>query len=312
VNFLTGMVERLVSSTVLLLHVLIVGFGAWLAFHKRISIGTLVTFESVFWELSYNIGYLSQFLPEAIQAAGAIQHMQELLDEAPLIEDAPGAVELPHFEREIVFENVSFGYGGGRGLRDVSLCIPRGAKVVLAGPSGSGKSTLLSLLLRLYDPQRGAVKIDGRDVRSVTRQSLRAQMAVVFQESFLFNATMAENIRLGKPGATDEEVRNAARAAEIHDFIESLPEGYDTMAGERGGRMSGGQRQRMAIARALVRDPAILILDEATSALDAATADAVLATLRRVSAGRTVIMATHRVESVVDADFVFKLGEAGA
>jgi ATP-binding cassette, subfamily B, bacterial len=317
VNFLSAMVERSVTTAVLLLHLLILGFGAWLAFHKRITIGTLVTFESVFWELSYNIGYISQFFPEVMQAAGSIRHMNELFAEKPRINDANDAIALPRLQREIVFDRVTFGYNGtDRHLSNLSFHIPRGSRVAIVGPSGSGKSTILNLILRLYEPVEGSVTIDGYDLRKVTRESLLSQIAIVFQESFLFHTTIRENIRLGKPDASDAEVEAAARAAEIHDFIESLPLGYDTNAGERGSLMSGGQRQRIAIARALVRDPAILLLDEATSALDHATEAAILATLRRAAAGRTVISVTHRLSSAVDADIVLvmaggELVEAG-
>jgi ATP-binding cassette subfamily B protein len=308
VNFLSAMVERSVATAVLL-HLIILGFGAWLAFHKRISIGTLVTFESVFWELSYNIGYISQFFPEVMQAAGSIRHMNELFAEKPAINDAPGAVDLPRLQRDIVFSHVSFGYTeGDRHLNDLSFRIPRGARAAIVGPSGSGKSTILNLILRLYEPVKGSVKIDGSDLRNVTRESLLSQVAIVFQESFPFNTTIRENIRLGRLDATDEDVEAAAKGAEIHDFIEGLPLGYDTNAGERGILMSGGQRQRIAIARAIIRDPAILLLDEATSALDHATEPAILATLRRAAAGRTVILVTHRLSSAVDADMVLVMG----
>jgi ATP-binding cassette subfamily B protein len=302
------MTERSVSMVVLLLHLLILGFGAWLAFGKRISIGTLVTFESVFWELSYNIGYISQFLPDVMEAAGAIQHMNVLLEQRPLIEDRPGATALPRPQREIAFEDVTFSYTGEQaGLRNVSFRIPCGSKVGIVGPSGSGKSTVLNLILGLYDPTRGRVTIDGRDVREVARDSLCAQIGVVFQESFLFNTSIRENIRLGRPDAADADVESAARSAEIHDFIESLPHGYDTIAGERGNLMSGGQRQRIAIARAIIRDPAILLLDEATSALDPPTETAILATLNRLAAGRTMIFATHRLAAMAEADILFVL-----
>ncbi len=313
VNFLSAMVERSVSMAVLLLHLAILGFGAWLAFQKQITIGTLITFENVFWELSYNIGYVSQFFPEVMQAAGSIRHMRELFDETPGIADAPDAVPLPRFHDEIVFERVSFGYTPeARHLRKLSFRIPQGARVAIVGRSGSGKSTILNLLLRLYEPSEGAITIDGLDLRKVTRESLRSQIGVVFQDSFLFNTSIRENIRLGCPEASDADVEAAARAAEIHDFIAGLPQGYDTNAGERGSLMSGGQRQRICIARALVRDPAILLLDEATSALDPATESAIWATLRRAGQGRTVIFVTHRTAAAADADLVLRLRDGGA
>jgi ATP-binding cassette subfamily B protein len=166
---------------------------------------------------------------------------------------------------------------------------------------------MVALLLRLHDPTAGAVKIDGQDVRTYTRDSLRAQIAVVFQDNFLFDMSIRDNIRLGNLTATDAEVEAAAQAAEIHRFIQSLPHGYDTMVGERGVRLSGGQRQRIAIARALVRNPAILILDEAASALDQATEAAINRTLKKVSQGRTVISVTHRLTSVTDSDMIYVL-----
>jgi ATP-binding cassette subfamily B protein len=308
VNFLAAMAERSVTTAVLLLHLLILGFGAWLAFGKQITIGTLVTFESVFWELSYNIGFIGEFLPGVMESAGAIEHMEELLEEESGVEDEAGAPDLPRMAHEIRFDDVCFSYTGDRlQLKKLNLRIPRGAKVGIVGPSGSGKSTVLSLILRLYDPASGRVTIDGHDLRDVTLGSLREQIGVVFQESFLFNASIRENIRLGKPGATDTEVEAAARAAEIHDYIQSLPQGYDTHAGERGGLMSGGQRQRIAIARAIIRNPAILVLDEATSALDPATENAILTTLDRLAAGRTMIFATHRLACLERADSVFEL-----
>jgi ATP-binding cassette subfamily B protein len=168
---------------------------------------------------------------------------------------------------------------------------------------------VLSLLLRFYDPSDGTVLFDGRDIRAATQASLRAQMAVVFQENVLFNTTIRENIRVGRPEATDAEVEAAARAAEIHDFIAGLPGGYETLTGERGGRLSGGQRQRIAIARAMLREPAVLLLDEATSALDPAAEAAVNATIARLARGRTVIAVTHRLASVTDADQIFVMAE---
>jgi ATP-binding cassette subfamily B protein len=306
VNFFSGMSDRSVSMAVLLLHVAIIGTGALLAFDSRISIGTLVTFEGVFWELSYNIERVSQFFPVVVGAAGGIGHINELLARQPTVTDKPDAGTLPRLRHEIAFENVTFAFGAERSpLKNMNLRIPCGCTVGLIGPSGSGKSTLLNLMLRLYDPTSGCIRIDGRDIRHFRRESLCAQIGVVFQESFLFNLSIRENIRLGKQDATDDEVRAAARAAEIHDFILSLPQGYATSVGERGALLSGGQRQRIAIARAIIRDPAILILDEATSALDPITERAVLSTLRRLSAGRTTIFATHRETAMADADLLF-------
>ncbi len=312
VAFLSEMVERSVHTAVLLLHIGILGFGAWLTFHQRISIGTLIAFESVFWDLSYNIGWFSQFIPTMIHSAGSIQHIEDLLGEAPRGGDAPHAEPLPRPTRDIMFEDVSFAYEGNRSvLRNVSLTIPVGASIGVVGASGSGKSTFLNLLLNLYDPTSGTIRIDGHDLREVERDSIRSHIGVVFQESILFNTSIRENIRLGKPDATDAEVIAAARAAEIHDFIVKLPQGYETTVGERGGRLSGGQRQRIAIARAIIRDPAILVLDEATSALDPRTEAAILSTVKKLAKGRTVVTVTHRLNTVTDADriLVFDKGK---
>ena len=175
------------------------------------------------------------------------------------------------------------------------------------GPSGSGKSTILNLLVRFYDPTSGVVTMDGQDLRRVTQQSLRGQIGTVFQDTFLYNASVRENITLGKLDATDEEVEAAARGAEIHDFVMTLPQGYDTPVGERGGQLSGGQRQRIAIARALLHDPEILVLDEPTSALDPQTEAAINATLREQGRGRSVVTVTHRLSSVTEADRIFVL-----
>jgi len=211
---------------------------------------------------------------------------------------------------------VSKVYGKGQGavaaLREVSAGIPRGSFTAVMGPSGSGKSTLLNLILRLYMPNEGRVTIDGVDIRRVTRESLRRSMAVVFQENMLFNMSIRENIRLGKEGATDDEVEQAARKAEIHQHIMSLPQKYDTIVGERGETLSGGQRQRIAIARAIVRDPAVLLLDEATSALAQTTEAAINRTLLKVAKGRTMIFSTHRLTSVVEMDEIIVISGGNA
>ncbi len=305
-GFLNSLLERSANFGFHFLQVLVLGVGGYLAWRKQISIGSLAAFQTLFLNLSYSLSYVTQYVPSLIQAAGAMRHINELLDEAPQVEDAPDAAALPRLARELALREVTFSYAGQQAsLENVSLVIPAGASVALVGPSGSGKSTVINLVLRFYDPARGAVLLDNADLRRGMQQSLRAQCGIVFQESFLFNTTIRENIRLGRAGAADAEVEAAARAAEIHDLITSWPEGYDTMVGERGGRLSGGQRQRVAIARAMVRNPAILILDEATSALDPATEAAMNATLSRVSRDRTVLTVTHRLEAATGCDILF-------
>jgi ATP-binding cassette subfamily B protein len=303
--FLSTMVERTVTISVLLLHLVVLAIGAYLATKGQITIGTFVTFESAFWEVSYNIAHLMHFIPVSIQAAAAVRHIQELLDEPTRgADDRPGAPDLPRITNDITFDRVTFQYEGSETpvLDNFSLKLKVGKTIAIVGPSGSGKSTLLNLILRLYTPDEGRVTIDGVDIRRVTRESLRKSMAVVFQENMLFNMSIRENIRLGKEGATDEEVEQAARKAEIHRYIMSLPQKYDTLVGERGDTLSGGQRQRIAIARAIVRNPSVLLLDEATSALDQTTEAAINKTLMKLAKGRTMIFSTHRLTSVVDMD----------
>ncbi len=302
--FLSTMVERTVTISVLLLHLVVLAIGAYLATKGQITIGTFVTFESAFWEVSYNIAHIMHFIPVSITSAAAVRHIQELLDEPTRGADRPGAPDLPRVSHDVSFERVTFQYEGSETpvLDNFSLKLDVGKTIAVVGPSGSGKSTLLNLILRLYVPDEGRITIDGVDIRKVTRDSLRRSMAVVFQENMLFNMSIRENIRLGKEGATDKEVEEAARKAEIHRYIMSLPRKYDTQVGERGDTLSGGQRQRIAIARAIVRDPSILLLDEATSALDQTTEAAINKTLMKLAKGRTMIFSTHRLTSVVDMD----------
>ncbi|MDA9488220.1 ABC transporter ATP-binding protein [Bradyrhizobium sp. CCBAU 11361] len=302
--FLSTMVERTVTISVLLLHLVVLAIGAYLATKGQITIGTFVTFESAFWEVSYNIAHVMHFIPVSISSAAAIRHIQELLDEPTRGADRAGAPDLPRITHDITFDRVTFQYEGSQTpvLDNLSLKLNVGKSIAIVGPSGSGKSTLLNLILRLYVPDEGRVTIDGVDVRKVTLDSLRRSMAVVFQENMLFNMSIRENIRLGKEGATDAEVEEAAKKAEIHRYIMSLPQRYDTPVGERGDTLSGGQRQRIAIARAIIRNPSVLLLDEATSALDQTTEAAINRTLLKVAKGRTMIWSTHRLTSVVEMD----------
>jgi len=309
VSFFSALVERSAGSGILALQVLVMGVGAYMAFNQALTLGSLVSFQALFLTLSWSLSYVTQYVPTLVQASGGLQRIEELLDEAPQILDPPDAAMLPRFVTHITFEDVSFGYSDQQlSLEKLNFSIRAGESVAFVGPSGSGKSTVLKLLARFYDPTMGRITIDGKDMRSVTQDSLRAQIGLVFQDSFLFNTTVRENIRLGKARATDAEVGAAAQAAEVHAFVENLPQSYSTLVGERGGRLSGGQRQRVAIARALLRNPAILLLDEATSALDAETEMAINATLEQAAQGRTLVTVTHRLASVLQADRIFVLG----
>ena len=305
-ELLGALLERSTVVGVLLLLVVTMSAGATFAYAGNITIGTLVAFQALFLTLSYSLLYVTQYLPNLAPAAFGMKRIMDLLGESSHLADVPGVVALPRPEKSIEFRHVTFGYDPSHpNIRDVNLSVPHGTSVAIVGPSGSGKSTLLTLLMRFYDPQEGSVLIDGHDLRSVANDTLRRHMGIVFQDSFLFNLTLLDNIRLGRLDATDEEVIEAARAAEIHDVICSLPAGYSTVAGEGGSQLSAGEKQRIAIARALVRNPAILLLDEATSALDPPTEQALNATIHRLGQGRTVISATHRLASTAGADMIF-------
>jgi ATP-binding cassette subfamily B protein len=304
-GFLTALMDKSSTLGALLLQVVVMAVGGWMAFRGKISIGTFASFQALFVTLSQSVGYLASYSPTLVSATGAVERMEGMLGEESRIPERPNAHRLAPPET-IEFRDVTFSYSGAQTALDhVSFSLGRRGSVAFVGSSGSGKSTVLNLLLRFYDPSEGTILVNGTDLRDAAIDSLRVQTAVVFQENFLFNMSIRENIRLGRPGATDAEIEAAARDAEIHDFIVSLPDGYDTLSGERGSRFSGGQRQRLAIARAVLRRPALLILDEATSSLDPTTEAAVNATFSRIASGRTVISSTHRLSSVVHADWIY-------
>jgi len=310
-NFLSYTSERSPNIGMLLFNVALISGGSYLAFSGSMSIGSLVAFNALFITVSTAVMGLTAVTPSLLQATGGMQRIRELLEEKPTVVEKPDGKILPTLMSGIRFENVSFGYTPEQhNLRDVGMNLPAGSRIAFVGHSGCGKSTNLNLIMRFYDPQAGRVTFDGIDLRDARVDSLYEQIGIVFQESFLFNTSIRENIRLGKTGANDDEVEAAARAAELHSIIMQMPAGYDTVVGERGGRLSGGQRQRVAIARALIRNPSLVILDEATAALDPPTEAAINETLERVSIGRTVISVTHRLQSVVNFDhiFVFKNG----
>lgn len=307
-NFLNLLIDRTTNMGTMLLNLMTICAGSVLAFFGILSIGSLLAFSAILLNLSYLVAAITWLAPQLIQAASGMQRVRELMDLVPTVYDKERAAVLQPLRRDLAFSDVTFSYSPQqRSLNNVSLTIQKGTFAAFVGASGSGKSTIINLFMRFYDPQQGAVLYDGTDIRDISMQSLRSQIGIVFQESFLFRSSIRENIRLGKPDATDEEVVNAARSAEIHDFIMSLPEGYETDVGERGGRLSGGQRQRVAIARAIIRNPSILILDEATSALDPATEASINLTLQRITAQRTVISVTHRLASAEHADCIYVL-----
>jgi ATP-binding cassette subfamily B protein len=317
-NFFSALAESTAHMGVYVVHIVILALGAYWAYNGVLSIGTLVAFEAMFVSMGYALTDLAQFVPTLAQAIGSVQHLEEVFNEKPSLADAPDAPPLPRMQTALAAEDVSFAYPDGRlALSNVSFEVRKNSYLAIVGRSGSGKSTILNLLLRFYDPTEGRLAMDGVDIRTTTQDSLRAQIGIVFQDSFLFNTSILENIQMGKPDATMEEIEAALRAAEVWEMVQALPHGLETFVGERGGKLSGGQRQRLAIARALVRSPAILILDEATSALDAIAEAAINATLQRIARARTVINVTHRLSNVVGADRILvmhegRIGEAGS
>ena len=277
-----------------------------------VTIGVLASFVFYLQTFFDPIQSHSQLYTTYQAGMAALDKIFELLDEEPDIRDRPDARELPRVRGEIVFDEVTFSYDGEHpALREVSLHIPPGQTVALVGATGAGKSTLAKLVARFYDPEGGRVLIDGHDVRDVSEQSLRSQLGIVPQESFLFSGSIRDNIAFGRAGATDEDVQEAARAVGAHDFIERLPEGYDTEVGERGGHLSAGQRQLVAFARAAAADPRILILDEATSNVDVRTESQIERGLRRLLAGRTAIVIAHRLSTIRGAGRIVVLDHGG-
>ncbi|HEY3862034.1 MAG TPA: ATP-binding cassette domain-containing protein [Verrucomicrobiae bacterium] len=317
-KFIAYVLERSPNLIILIAEVLVMGLGLLMVARGHRTLGTIVAFQGIFLYVVRSIQTLTQVTPVLMESVLGLGRVQELLKEEAAVSDQPGAADHPPMRENIRFHNVSFSYGGGlQNLHGIDLTIRCGTFVAFVGSSGSGKSTLFNLIVRFYDPNAGSIMFDGVDIRQTMVESLRRQMGVVFQDSDLFHLSLRENIRLGFPSASDDEVEGAARQAEIHEWIASLPKGYDTLAGECGGRLSGGQRQRIAIARALLRHPRILLLDEATSALDPETEAAINATLRDLSAGRTVISVTHRLASVQNADCIYfmqggRVAEAGS
>jgi ABC-type multidrug transport system fused ATPase/permease subunit len=273
-----------------------------------VTIGVLASFVFYLQSFFDPIQSLSQLYTTYQSGMAALDKIFELLDEKPDIADEPGADELPRVRGEIRFEDVTFSYGGDAlALDHVSLVVPPGQTLALVGATGAGKSTLAKLVARFYDPDEGRVLIDGRDLREITEHSLRSQLGIVPQESFLFSGTIRDNIAFGRPDASDDDVRAAARAVGAHDFIERLPEGYETEVGERGGHLSAGQRQLVAFARAAAADPRILILDEATSNVDVRTESQIEHGLRRLLAGRTAIVIAHRLSTIRGAGHIVVL-----
>jgi ATP-binding cassette subfamily B protein len=274
------------------------------------SIGDLVMVNTYLIQLYQPLNILGFAYREIKQGLTDMEQMFALLDVPAEVRDSPDAVPLALGPGEIRFEDVRFGYRPDREiLKGISLTVPPGRMLAIVGPTGAGKSTISRLLFRFYDVTGGRVLVDGQDVRGMTQQSLRAAIGVVPQDTVLFNDTIRYNIAYARPGATDAEIENAARLAQVHDFVTRLPDGYATRVGERGLKLSGGEKQRVAIARTILKDPRLLILDEATSALDTRTEQEIQAALRDVARNRTTLVIAHRLSTVVEADEIIVLQE---
>lgn len=288
--------------------VIVVGLGGWMASKGSMSVSDVVGFV-MYLSLFYQpLAVLARLVEDVQTAYASAVRVFDILDADSQVQEAPDARELTHCNGEITFQNVSFRYNEEEPVLDhVSFTARPGEMVAIVGPTGVGKTTILSLLERFYDPQEGQVLLDGNDVRTLTYKSLRGQISMVLQDTFLFDATIAENIAYGMPGATLEEIQSAARAAHADGFIEAMPEGYQTRVGERGTRLSGGQKQRIAIARAVLRNTPVLVLDEATSAVDTETEREIQAAIQQLAGTRTILVIAHRLSTVKQADRILVL-----
>lgn len=299
-----GIYQSLIAVMMGILNICIIVGGGWLCAQGRMEAIDLSTYALYISLFTTPITNILNFTETFLKAVAGFARFQEVLDTQPDIEDAPDAKPLAITEGKIVYEDVHFTYPGtdSEVIRGLDLVVHPGETLALVGPSGGGKSTICSLLPRFYDVDAGSIRIDGQDVRKVTQKSLHEQIGLVQQDVYLFDGTIAENIAYGKPDATAEEIVEAARRANIADFIETLPDGFETQVGERGARLSGGQKQRIAIARVFLKNPPLLIFDEATSALDNESEGAVQAALSELVQGRTTIVIAHRLSTIKDAD----------
>jgi ATP-binding cassette, subfamily B, putative efflux pump len=287
--------------------IIVIGYAGYQVLLGHITVGTLVAFVGYIDRLYSPLRRLVNSSTTLTQSFASMDRMFEFLDETYDIVDAPNAKDCKEVKGDILFDNVTFAYNKNEPpvLRDISFSVKAGETIALVGMSGGGKSTLVSLIPRFYDVTKGRILLDGMDIRDIRVRSLRDQIGIVFQDSFLFSDSVKENILLGKPGATDEEVIAAAKAANAHDFIMNLPDGYDTKVGERGIKLSGGQKQRIAIARVFLKNPPLLIFDEATSALDLESEHYIQEAMERLAKNRTTFIVAHRLSTITHADRIF-------
>jgi len=294
------------ASTIAMIVILFV--GTMLVQNGTLSPGKVIAFIGFANMLIANLDQLRNFSTQIFEARSKLEEFYALEDSVGDREEPAGLAEISDVKGEVEFRNVSFGFGEtAQGLHDVNFTVKAGQTVAIVGPTGAGKTTMVNLLQRVFDPQVGQILVDGTDITKVTRKSLRRNIATVFQDAGLLNRSISENIRLGRAGATEEEVMEAATAAAAADFIETRDEGYDTRVGERGNKLSGGERQRIAIARAILKDAPILVLDEATSALDVETENRVKAAIDNLRQNRTTFIIAHRLSTVREADIVLFL-----
>jgi ABC-type multidrug transport system fused ATPase/permease subunit len=286
----------------------VVGFGGYLAFHGSLNVLDIVTFLlylSLFYAPITNV---AQLIENAQQAFAGAERVIEILDTPQPVMDAENAVAIEHVKGQLEFEHVSFSYADNVPvLEDISFKVEPGQMIAFVGATGVGKTTLTQLISRFYDPTAGRILLDGRDIRTITQESLHRNIAMVFQDTFLFNGTIAENIAFAKPDAPLQEIEQAAAAARIHDDIKEMPDEYDTRVGERGMRLSGGQKQRVAIARAVLCSAPILILDEATASVDVETEAAIQEAILELSGTKTIFVIAHRLSTVRKADVILVL-----
>jgi ATP-binding cassette subfamily B protein/subfamily B ATP-binding cassette protein MsbA len=306
---LTNVKSALVISTLMALGTAAMYYlGSLHVLQGTLTLGSLLVFGAYIWTLYQPIEALTYTAWAMEGATSGARRCFEVLDRADDVVDAPDAQAITQTSGAIGFENVSFSYGSEKPvLADIDLTISPNQIVAVVGGTGAGKSTLLSLVPRFYDPNSGKVTLDGRDLHAITKKSLRAKIAIVLQDTLLFSTTIRENIAYGRPDATDEEIREAARRAQADEFISRLPAGYDSAVGERGGHLSVGQRQRIGIARAFLKDAPILLLDEPTSALDPTTEAAIMETIRDLMRGRTTLIVTHRLATIHGVDRIVVL-----
>lgn len=299
-----GLFQSGMEFTLSIMPVAVIAVGGLLIMRGRMDYIDLITFTLYVSTFVTPVRKLAMFIEQYMQGSAGFTRFLELMNTKPTVTDAPNAVELGEVTGEVELCDVCFGYGETQVLSHVSLKVEPGRSLALIGPSGGGKTTLSQLILRFYDLDSGSIKIDGIDVRNIKQQSLHRSVGVIQQDVYMFAGTVRDNIRYGRPDASDAEIENAARLAEIHDEIMQMPNGYDSYIGERGVMLSGGQKQRISIARLFLKNPKILILDEATSALDTVTERRIQTSLDRLSAGRTVIIIAHRLSTVKNADTI--------